>query len=106
MNIFQMEGAASQSLVEFEVGGQRFTVSSESIELGPSSRLKQMYTSSVNNHQPIRIDRPPEMFGAILALYQTRELHIPMTSCPGAFLKELQYWNITTECLSECCFTR
>ncbi|XP_053372765.1 potassium voltage-gated channel protein Shaw-like [Mercenaria mercenaria] len=54
----------------------------------------------------IDVDRPGDMFASVLALYQTGELHFPMMSCPGAFLNELEFWEISPEMLESCCFNR
>ncbi|XP_060559368.1 potassium voltage-gated channel protein Shaw-like, partial [Ruditapes philippinarum] len=90
--------------VRIEVGGQVFTIPVELLENGPSSRLQNLYksTSASNKTCVIAVERPHEMFPAILAMYQTGELHIPMTSCPGAFMNELAFWEIPVESLSSC----
>jgi hypothetical protein len=94
--------------VRIEVGGQVFTIPVELLENGPSSRLQNLYksTSASNKTCVIAVERPHEMFPAILAMYQTGELHIPMTSCPGAFMNELAFWEIPAESLSSCCYNR
>lgn len=101
-----MEKASHRSFATFLVGGQHFTINVSTLEFGPSSKLKQLYACATNKQEPIAVDRPPDMFCAILAFYQTNELHIPMTSCPNAFLKELQFWEIGVENMSDCCLTR
>ena len=96
------------SKVHIEVGGQPFKIPRDLLENGPPSRLQEMYrsASTSNKHCVISVERPPEMFSAILAMYQTGELHIPMTSCPGAFINELAFWEIPVESLSSCCYNR
>jgi hypothetical protein len=94
--------------VRIEVGGQVFTIPGELLENGPSSRLQDLYksTSASNKTCVIAVERPHEMFPAVLAMYQTGELHIPMTSCPGAFMNELAFWEIPVESLSSSCYNR
>ncbi|XP_045163844.2 potassium voltage-gated channel subfamily B member 1-like [Mercenaria mercenaria] len=94
--------------IHFDVCGQMYAVSREVIENGPPSRLTRSFWTEtlVSNSECIVINRPPESFTAILAFYQTGELHIPMTSCPGAFIRELEYWEISPNVLTECCYNR
>lgn len=94
--------------ITLDVSGQLYTVLPEILENGPPSRLTRMYKDglSMSKSDCILINRPPECFVAILAFYQTGELHIPMTSCPGAFMRELEYWEILPEMLSVCCYNR
>ncbi|XP_060571936.1 uncharacterized protein LOC132730101 [Ruditapes philippinarum] len=94
--------------VVLEVCGQVFPIPPETIENGPSSRLTRLFKAgwSHEKSERITINRPAECFAAILAFYQTGELHIPMTSCPGAFLNEIEYWEISPEVLSGCCYYR
>ena len=54
----------------------------------------------------IVVERPADSFAAILAYYQTGELHLPTGVCPGAFRGELEYWGIGADQLSECCVFR
>jgi hypothetical protein len=94
--------------VVLEVCGQVFPIPAETIANGPSSRLTRLFKAgwSHEKSERITINRPAECFAAILAFYQTGELHIPMTSCPGAFLNEIEYWEISPEVLSGCCYYR
>jgi len=52
------------------------------------------------------LDRPYDAVAAILAMYQTDELHIPMSSCPVAFLKEMEFLELKPEMLAKCCRIR
>jgi len=90
----------------FLVGGQHFAINASLLEYGPPSRLTHMYAGVEDKQGTIAVDRPPELFSAILAFYQTRDLHIPIISCPNAFLKEMEYWDIGLEHVSDCCLTR
>lgn len=95
--------------VHIDVGGHVYSVPSDSLKSGPPSRLKEMYNSTLSSKcqvSRITVDRPVDMFSAILAMYQTGELHIPMSSCPGAFMSELIFWDIPAETLSTCCYNR
>ncbi|WAR27506.1 KCNAG-like protein, partial [Mya arenaria] len=87
--------------IHVNVGGQTYRISRDKIDNGPHSNLKYL----VQNGCTV-FDRPADMFSPILALYQTGELHIPVTSCPGAFLRELEFWDISPDILSQCCKNR
>ena len=94
--------------VKFDVGGQIYSISLAALQNGPSSKLTQMYSSgrNVSESGHHEIDRPADMFASVLALYQTGELHFPVTSCPGAFLSELEFWEIAPEVVASCCYER
>jgi len=51
----------------------------------------------------IVVERPAEGFAAVLAFYQTGELHMPVSMCPRAFRRELQFWNVNAADLQQCC---
>jgi len=51
----------------------------------------------------IVVERPAEGFAAVLAFYQTGELHMPVNMCPRAFRRELQFWNVNAAELQQCC---
>lgn len=96
----------SKDVLRFDVSGQLFCAKKSVIIAGPASRLTRM---CLNNDTPsdrdiIYIDRPADMFAAILSFYVTGDLHMPMTSCPGAFIRELDYWDIKSDMLTTCCY--
>ena len=88
--------------------GSRFEISSKCLEEEPFQRLPLMVSEAKKNGLPLvfDIDRPAERFAAILAYYQTGELHIPAGVCPRAFQRELLYWDIDSSKLSDCCIVR
>ncbi|XP_045208612.2 potassium voltage-gated channel protein Shaw-like [Mercenaria mercenaria] len=94
--------------LKFNVGGQIYSISTNSLQNGPESKLTRMYQSgtTLTESAYIDLDRPRDVFASVLALYQTGELHFPMTSCPGAFLNELEFWEISPEMVESCCFNR
>ena len=87
----------------FSVGGQTFSISRELLDSGPNTRLS---TIATKGNELVELDRPRDSFGAILNLYITGELHIPPNVCPGEFKKEMEYWKIDVQSLSDCCFFR
>ena len=82
------------------VSGSPFEISCKCLPL--------MVTEAKKNGTPLvfDIDHPAERFAAILAYYQTGELHIPAGLCPGAFQRELLYWDIDSGKLSDCCIAK
>ena len=90
------------------VSGSRFEISWECLEGEPFQRLPLMVAEIKMNGMPLvfDIDRPAERFAAILPYYQTGELHIPAGVCPGAFQRELLYWDIDSGKLSDCCIAK
>ena len=91
---------------KFVVSGIRCSINKNLLKTGPPSKLKKMLKESGNekNKPEVVIERPYDAFAAILTMYQTGDLHMPMTSCPQGFLKELEFWEIKPEMLSSCCF--
>ncbi|KAL4220787.1 Potassium voltage-gated channel subfamily V member 2 [Mactra antiquata] len=97
----------SQNRINFDVSGQIFRINVDIIKKGPDSGLKRLLaTNDIEELRVLEIDRPAEIFSAILSWYQTGELHIPATSCPRAFLNEMEFWEISPEVLSSCCGNR
>ena len=90
------------------VSGTRFEISCKCLDGEPFQRLPLMVSQAKKNGTPLvfDIDRPAERFAAIVAYYQTGELHIPAGVCPGAFQTELLYWDIDSSKLSDCCVVR
>ena len=94
--------------VSLNVSGTMFETELKYFEKKPSHRLSTLVLESRKNglDDVIVIERPAESFAAILAFYQTGQLHIPTGVCPGAFRSELEYWDIGADQLSECCLFR
>lgn len=93
--------------INVDVSGRLFKVSKEILKNGPQSGLSRLLLSDeVSELSVLEIDRPADIFAAFIAWYQTGELHIPTTSCPRAFLNELEFWEISPEVLTSCCGKR
>lgn len=71
-------------------------------------RLAKMCDEASRSGTPLEftVDRSALSFGAILSYYQTGELHIPPGVCPGAFRRELEFWEVELDALYECCLYR
>lgn len=95
--------------IHFDVGGQIFKISKTALENGPPSKLTRLYKSSSgpsDNGTCIEVDRPSDLFASVFALYQTGELHFPTSLCPGAFVNELEFWEISPDVTENCCLHR
>ncbi|KAK3581332.1 hypothetical protein CHS0354_016175 [Potamilus streckersoni] len=90
------------------IGGVEFDIQKSLLERYPDGYLYDLCqgSSSSDTKDKIIVDRPAQSFAAILAYYQTGELHMPSGICPGAFKKELEFWKIGKEELSDCCYLK
>ncbi|WAR15076.1 KCNB1-like protein [Mya arenaria] len=90
------------------VSGVRFEFSGNILENYPDHNLMIMYAKKreTDIKCELIIDRPADCFAAILAFYQTGELHIPTAVCPSAFRRELEFWKISASYMPTCCAYR
>ena len=96
------------SRISMNVSGTSIEMDLKYLEREPYGRLAMMVKDAKNDGKGTNLvlDRPAESFTAIVTYYQTGELHIPTGVCPGSFKKELEYWDIGTDKLAECCLFR
>ncbi|WAR15077.1 KCNF1-like protein, partial [Mya arenaria] len=94
--------------VTANVSGVRFEFSGNILENYPDHNLMILYAKICESDIDIEltIDRPADCFAAILAFYQTGELHIPTAVCPSAFRRELEFWNVSASYMPKCCAYR
>ena len=94
--------------ISMNVSGTNIEMDSTYLEKDPYGRLARMVKTAKKESDRINIviDRPAESFIAVVTYYQTGELHIPTGVCPGSFKKELEYWEVGADKLSECCLFR
>lgn len=94
--------------VSLNVSGVVFGFDSKLLEPFPEHTLHEMCADAGKSCKQLEltVDRPSEYFAAILAYYQTGELHMPSNVCPNAFKLELQYWKIEDSELQNCCYYR
>lgn len=90
------------------VSGVPFELDSLHLESHTEHKLYTMCADARKNGEKLEfvVDRPSDSFGAILAFYQTGQLHMPNNVCPGAFRCELEYWGIPDSNLQQCCYYR
>lgn len=82
------------------ISGVHFVVNKDIILKKPDSYLGRLAVEGCTQYC---FDRPVASFEAVLAFYQTGELHMPLNVCPKAFRTELEFWGISHMELNECC---
>lgn len=92
--------------VNFNVGGTRFTTTWETLQRVPGSKLSQLYQESdeKKGQSDYFFDRNPAVFGCILDFYRTGVLHLPETVCGNQIREELEFWGISPDSVSSCCW--
>ncbi|XP_046366378.1 potassium voltage-gated channel protein Shaw-like isoform X1 [Haliotis rufescens] len=89
------------------VGGLYFTTSAEVLSRFPETKLGQIspacqyYDGTADEYY---FDRDPDVFSCILNMYRTSELHLPSNICGNAIRRELDFWEIPENQISECCW--
>lgn len=95
--------------ITINVAGKKFVTYWKTIQKLPKTRLGRLTQSSPEYDSDINeffFDRDPKVVNSILNLYRTRELHLPSTMCGLALKKELEFWDIPEEMISECCWNK
>ncbi|KAL4221186.1 Potassium voltage-gated channel subfamily A member 2 [Mactra antiquata] len=60
----------------------------------------------ISGKRPLVFKRPVQSFDAVLAYYQTGDLHMPTSVCPGSFKTELEFWGLDPQIMAKCCYYR
>lgn len=100
--------------ITISISGTKFEIELDLLLKLPDTRLGKMATmlkmaqAVKNSDSPeigsiVSYSRPLSMFEAVLAYYQTGQLHIPSHVCPKAFKLELDFWEIDSNELENCC---
>ncbi|XP_053378618.1 potassium voltage-gated channel protein Shaw-like [Mercenaria mercenaria] len=92
-----------EDVVTINVSGMTFELDVDDIRRAPSSRLHKYV---FNGKRSMCFKRPVQSFEAILAYYQTGDLHMPLSVCPGAFRTELEFWGLDPQIMTKCCYYR
>ena len=90
--------------IEIRVSGNTYEMELDDVRRAPESKLYRCVLKGSQSSMTFK--RPIQSFEAVLAYYQTGELHMPMSVCPGAFKTELKFWGIDPQVLSKCCYYR
>ncbi|XP_067664290.1 potassium voltage-gated channel protein egl-36-like [Haliotis asinina] len=95
------------NIITINVGGTLFQTSWATLNQVPDTLLSNE-SLLAQNFQPEKqiyfFDRDPHMFHYILNYYRTGELHLPPGACSSSIKKELHFWCIPENHVSECCW--
>ena len=94
--------------IVINVGGRLFETKTSTLEAYPNTKLHvdTLNTDSEYFNQQTKqffYDRNPDFFNAILDFYRYGELHVPTGNCSYLFQKEMEFWGIGEQHLSDCC---
>lgn len=95
-----------QNMVNINVGGKLFTTTYSNLKTVPDTRLSAVSQSSkdyIAAKEFYFFDRNPEIFSYILDYYRTGELHLPKQICGASIRNELEFWQIPTTSIADCC---
>ena len=95
-------------VVRLDVGGTLFVTTSKTLASVPDTRLSALSTSSAEYNTDTNsyfFDRNPELFNWVLDYYRTGELHLPKNVCGAAIRNEMEYWQIGSGSISDCCMS-
>ncbi|XP_070204631.1 potassium voltage-gated channel protein Shaw-like [Littorina saxatilis] len=92
-------------IIVLNVGGKVFCTSLESLSRLPETKLGRMARGGLLlSSKEIFFDRNPKVMHGILDLYRTGELHLPSNLCSNLIRKELEFWEVPEDLVSECCW--
>lgn len=92
--------------IKLDVGGTLFVTTEKTLASIPDTRLSALSTSSVEYNKETNsyfFDRSPELFNWVLDYYRTGELHLPKGVCGAAIRNEMEYWQIGSGSIADCC---
>lgn len=93
-------------IVNINVGGTIFITTMKTLRSVPDTRLSGISVNSLEfipDQNIYFFDRNPELFHSVLDLYRTSELHLPKHVCGAAIRNELEFWQIASGNISDCC---
>lgn len=93
-------------IVNINVGGTIFVTTMKTLKSVSDTRLSGISTNSpeyIAGQNIYFFDRNPELFHSVLDFYRTGELHLPKHVCGAAIRNELEYWQISSSSISDCC---
>lgn len=93
-------------IITINVGGTIFETSKSTLQKFPNTRLGQLEeTDEFYNKKKEQyfFDRNPQYFNSILDLYRTGSLHLPEGTCGASLKEELEFWEVSTNTISDCC---
>ena len=98
--------SVNMDVIRLDVGGTLFVTTSKTLASVPDTRLSALSKSSAEFSKETNsyfFDRNPELFNWVLDYYRTGELHLPKNVCGAAIRNEMEYWQIGSGSISDCC---
>ena len=92
--------------LQFSISGHKFIVSQSTLLKYPETKLGQLAVemNEDNSSQPeLYFDADEEVFREILRFYRSGEIHVPTTMCYQSFVRQLKFWEISTDFIGHCC---
>ncbi|KAK7479945.1 hypothetical protein BaRGS_00028772, partial [Batillaria attramentaria] len=95
--------------VQLHVGGKVFSTTTETLTSFPNTKLARLVAQKEQgngNNIELFFDRNPKIMNSVLDLYRTGELHLPENLCSAVAARELEFWEISTTLIHECCWRK
>ncbi|KAH3843266.1 hypothetical protein DPMN_116778 [Dreissena polymorpha] len=93
-------------IVNLNVGGKTFLTTKATLISVPDTRLSILSKNSKEYVPELGVyffDRNPDTFNFVLDFYRTGELHLPKHVCGATIRNELEYWQIASMSIADCC---
>ncbi|KAF7666348.1 hypothetical protein LDENG_00110450 [Lucifuga dentata] len=109
--------ASEESEIVVNIGGVKQVLYGDVLNRFPDTRLAELVNYSNESSDDVSLlcddydpdtgefyfDRDPEAFKCIIELYYYGEIHMKRGICPICFMKEMEFWKISSDLLDECC---
>ncbi|ESP00968.1 hypothetical protein LOTGIDRAFT_172897 [Lottia gigantea] len=93
--------------VTFNVGGKTYVTLKHTLINIPTTKLGKLTKEDPSydgKRDEYFFDRNGKIFQSVLDLHRTGELHLPSDVCSTSVRKELEFWRVPEDYISECCW--
>ena len=106
---YETVSSMESELVLLNVGGTVFKTTWSTLKRFPNSKLGKLTITSdncLNGSNEFFFNWSPENFNFILDCFRCEEcqMHLPNNLCGQVLVRELEFWEMPIENISECCF--
>lgn len=91
-----------KDIIDLNLNGRVFRLKRSTFLRLPNTSLEH----GEDIHGEVYMERHADSFDAILWYYTNGELHMPNSICPAVFKKELEFWSVEPNKLSQCCYIK
>lgn len=109
--------ASEETEIVVNIGGVKQVLYADVLNRFPDTRLAELVNCSNGSSDDVYLlcddydpdtgeyyfDRDPEAFKCVAELYYYGEIHMKRGICPVCFMKEMEFWKISSDFLDECC---